>query len=348
MRLAPFAGALAVAAVAAGCGGGAGGGSAPVAPIRTIGSPTPTPTASPVASGSPTATPTPSPTPSPTPTPPATLSISIVIPGSGSGTAFRRSPQYVSRGTQSIAVYDGRTLVYVGNVAPGTPPSITTVYVASGSTVVTGGSCSNGPPATCTVSITTSPGTHAFDLAAYNAAQSSSTLSGFILSEGELTVTLAPGPNPAQTLTPLGVASQAQFVPPTLTYRLNGNGPFVGIIGTSYTFQYAINDTSGNQIVQPGNYDNGPVTIAETDGGNIVTMTPVSQSSPPPATGNQTFTVTCANNGTATFTASARTSPTTAYASGITYNSSNYGGGTLGTTTLQCVPNSATQPVTVQ
>jgi hypothetical protein len=100
--------------------------------------------------------------------------------------------------------------------------------------------------------------------------------------------------------------------------------------------------------VQPGDYDNGPVTIAETDGNNIVTMTPVSQTTPPAATGAQSFTVTCQNNGTATFTAAAKTKPNTAYASGLTYSATNYPTGAIGTTTLQCVPNSATLPVTVQ
>jgi hypothetical protein len=142
-------------------------------------------------------------------------------------------------------------------------------------------------------------------------------------------------------------------VGPTLTQRLNGTGALVGIIGTTYTFQYAIDDASqpapGFQIVQPpAAYDNGPVTIAETDGGNIVTMTPVSQSSPPASAGLQSFTVTCANSGTATITASAKNKPNTTYASGLTYSATNYSSGTLGTTTLQCAPGSATLPVTIQ
>jgi len=138
-----------------------------------------------------------------------------------------------------------------------------------------------------------------------------------------------------------------------LTLRLNGTGPLVGIIGTSYTINYTINDSSnaqagGYQIVQPGDYDNGPVTITETDGGNIVTMTPISQSSPPPSTGPQSFNVTCLNNGTATITASAKTRPNATYASSLTYSATNYPTGAIGSTTLQCVPNSATLPVTVQ
>jgi hypothetical protein len=77
-------------------------------------------------------------------------------------------------------------------------------------------------------------------------------------------------------------------------------------------------------------------------------MTPVSQSSPPASAGYQSFTVTCQNSGTATITAAAKTKPNTAYASGLTYSANNYPTGTLGTTTLQCAPGSATLPVTVQ
>ena len=68
----------------------------------------------------------------------------------------------------------------------------------------------------------------------------------------------------------------------------------------------------------------------------------------PATAGAQSFSVTCQNNGTATITASAKNKPNATYASGLTYSASNYPGTTIGTITLQCVPNSATLPVTVQ
>ena len=115
------------------------------------------------------------------------------------------------------------------------------------------------------------------------------TFTGVILSEGELVVDARRRDEPGQTITLLGVADRAVFTGPVLTQHLNGNGPLVGIIGTTYTFQYASTIVErvagGYQIVQPGNYDNGPVTIAETDGGNIVTMTAISQTTPPAAAG---------------------------------------------------------------
>jgi len=299
----------------------------------------------------------------------ATFPLSFVIPNKTvQVTSTARAPRYASQGTASVAVYDGATLIYVANYAQAT--QFTTVYLKTGTTSVTSGSCVAGTSSqTCTVTIATTIGAHTFDVITYPVSQGTQsapslirspddvgtipTFAGVILAEGELSVTLVAGTNPGQTITPLGVADRANLGVSGLTLRLNGTGPLVGIIGTSYTINYTINDSSnavsgGYQIVQPGDYDNGPVTIAETDGGNIVTMTPISQSTPPAATGPQSFSVTCQNNGTATITAAAKTKPNATYASGLTYSATNYPTGTIGSTTLQCVPNSATLPVTVQ
>jgi hypothetical protein len=330
--------AFAFAFALAGCAGGGGGSGAPVAPI-----------AGPIVPGT------------------ATFPLSVTIPNRVvpvSSTA--RSPQYVSPGTASVAAYDGSTLIYVGNYTQAT--GFTTVYAKTGTTSVTAGTCvAAGSSQTCTLTITTTIGAHTFGVVTYPVAQGQQgssnarspldigtipTFTGVILSEGELAVTLSPGNNPGQTITLLGVADRASFGI-TLTQRLNGTGPLVGVIGTTYTVQYLITDSSnaqagGYQIVQPGDYDNGPVTITETDGGAILTMTPISQSTPPASAGAQTFNVTCANSGTATITAAAKNKPNTAYASGLTYSATNYPTGTIGTTTLQCVPNSATLPITIQ
>jgi hypothetical protein len=325
---------LAAVALAAGlsaCSGGGGGSGAPAAPISA-----------PFVAST------------------GTLSLSFTVATttapSVSSSSAARAPRYVSPGTASLTLYDGATLIYVANAASTT---LTTVYAnpASTSSVISG-SCNSSNPPTCTFTVQASLGAHTFGVVTYPTPQTSANLStaptftGVILAEGELAVTIASGTNAAQTIAPLGVADRAFFSGPALTQRLNGNGALVGIIGTTYTIQYAIDDastvTNGYQIVLPGAYDNGPVTISETDSGNIVTMTPVSQSSPPASAGLQSFTVTCQNNGTATITAAAKNKPNTTYASGLTYSATNYPSGTIGTTTLQCVPNSATLPVTVQ
>jgi hypothetical protein len=333
MRAQQIIAAALVAAVAA-CGGGGNGGSGqPVAPINAPFVPS-------------------------TGTVPISFTVATTVnpTPAATGTSSARAPRYVSPGTASVAIYDGATLIYVANVSA--PATFTTVYANSATTTVTGSSCTTATPPTCTITVQTSLGAHTFGFVTYPGTQSSAntstppSFSGVILAEGELAVTVVAGTNPAQTIVPLGVADRAVFNGPVLTQHLNGNGPLVGVIGTTYTIQYAIDDSAnvpnGYQIVQPGAYDNGPVTIAETDGGGIVTMTPVSQSTPPPSAGLQSFSVTCANSGTATFTASAKTKPNTAYASGLTYTANNYPSATLGTTTLQCVPASATLPITVQ
>ena len=338
--LVPFAAAFALAFALGGCSGGGGSG-APVAPI-----------AGPVVPST------------------ATFPLSFVVPLKPIiSTSTARAPRYTSPGTASVAVYDGPTLIYVGNYSQATT-QVTTVYGKTGTTTVISGTCVAGSSAqTCTLTISTTLGAHTFGVITYPVSQGSQqtgalarspddvgtipTFAGVILAENELLVTLVAGTNPGQTITLLGVADRANMAVAGLTLRLNGTGPLVGIIGTSYTVNYTINDSSnsvigGYQIIQPGDYDNGPVTIAETDGGNIVTMTPVSQTTPPAAANPQSFTVTCQNNGTATITATAKTKPNTTYASGLTYSATNYPTGTIGTTTLQCVPNSATLPVTVQ
>lgn len=325
--------ALALGALLAGCGGGGSGASGqPVAPINAPFVPS-------------------------TGTVPISFTVAATTNPTTGGpvSSAARAPRYVSPGTASVAVYDGATLIYVANVAP--PATLTTVYANSANTTIVSGTCTSSTPPTCTITVQTSLGAHTFGFVTYPVAQTSANAStppaftGVILAEGELAVTVVAGTNPGQTIVPLGVADRAFFSGPVLTQRLNGTGPLVGVIGTSYTIQYAIDDSAsvpnGYQIVQPGAYDNGPVTIAETDGGGIVTMTPVSQSSPPASAGLQSFSVTCANSGTATITASAQTKPNTTYASGLTYTSANYPSATLGTTTLQCVSASGTLPITV-
>src|SRR5665213_945685 len=74
---------------------------------------------------------------SPTPTPPtvATFPLSLVIPTRIVSTAAR-SPRYVSQGTASFAVYDGTTLLFVGNYNQSANPQITTVFAKTGTTGV--------------------------------------------------------------------------------------------------------------------------------------------------------------------------------------------------------------------
>jgi hypothetical protein len=315
MRTAPLA-ILALTLALAACGGGGG-----VAPVS-----------SPAAPMSPAG-------------PPATMSIAISIANPKTTSAAARTPQYLSDGTMALAIYDGATLLYVGNlfVTPG--PAFSTLYAKSGSTTVTPGDCVKGPlRATCTLTVNTTAGPHTFGMTAYGELQGGvvlpgstqrtvldtgtpPTFTGLILSEGELSMTAVGGANPAQTITLLGVADITQWF-----------GPQTASFNQTATIGYIVQDARSGQIVLPGDtYDNGPVTITASPSG-ILTFTPVTQTTPPATNGSQTFDVKCTSGsgGLVTFTASAGTHPNATYAKGLTYNSSNYSNGTLSTRTFRC------------
>ena len=97
----------------------------------------------------------------------ATFPLSFVIPAKPViPTSVARAPRYTSPGTASVAVYDGATLIYVGNYTP--PTTIATVYGKTGSTTVTSGACTAGTSSqTCTLTISTSIGAHTFGVVTY-------------------------------------------------------------------------------------------------------------------------------------------------------------------------------------
>jgi hypothetical protein len=295
----------------------------------------------------------------------ATVSLSISFP-KRSTSGHGRRPQYVSPGTESFAFYDGSELVYAGNIDLAAQQQFSTVYASSGPTTLTPGSCTdNSTTDVCTATITTQPGRHVFDMIAYPTTQGASaspspqpssqpssnrrrtmdigtppTFTGVILSEGELVDSLSPGPNPGATLTMLGVASDAEISAPEET-EIAYNG--------SASFPFQVLDSAGYQILTPGTYDNGPVTLTASNPG-IVTITPSSFASPPSSPGDQSFSVACTNpnGGSVTVSMNAKTAPNTTYASNLAYSPSNYSPGTIATTVVSCDAQASTQPITVQ
>jgi hypothetical protein len=285
----------------------------------------------------------------------ATIPMTIAIPTRGSS-GSARTARFLSPGTGALALYDGSTLIYVANLSLDSSTQFTTVYAKSGSTTVAPGSCTfTNSTATCTLTITSTIGAHKFDIIAYPGSQGQQqaqaagrrvldtgtppTFTGVISSEGEISVTLNPGTNPGQTLTMLGVASRVLIAGPA-------NGPY----NQATLFGYRIQDSTNSQIVQPGAaYDNGPITITAAPAG-IVTISPNSIATPPASVGDQNFNVTCVNasGGAVTISFNARTTPNTAYASALTYTTSNYSGAVIATQPFSCDPSTATIPITVQ
>jgi hypothetical protein len=271
-------------------------------------------------------------------------SLAISIPNRKPSSAAR-TPSYVDSGTKALAVYDGATLVYAANIDLTSATPFTTLYATSSGTTVAPGGCTRGNlTSTCTFTLTAAAGPHTFGLTTYVDLQGGvtppesirrkvsdtgtpPTFTGIIVSEGELTMQVVGGPNAPQTITLLGVADIAQWY-----------GPQTASFNQTATVGYEIQDAGSSQIVTPGNtYDNGPVTITASPSG-LVTFTPISQTTPPSINGSQTFDITCTSSsgGQVTFTASAGTHPNTAYASGLTYSSSNYSNGTLSQRGFRC------------
>ena len=269
---------------------------------------------------------------------PMVLSIPLRAPS-----AAARAPRFFSPSAGSLTIYDGATLIYVANLALDSTPAFTTVYARSGGTTVAFGTCSfTSALATCTLTLTATIGAHKFDILVYPGAQpagSPPVIAGVISSEGEISALLSPGTNTGQTLTMLGVASKVTIA-----------GPAHGPYNQATQFGYRILDSTNAQIVLPGgDYDNGPITITAAPAG-VVTIAPNSIAAPPASVGDQTFNVTCVNasGGAVTISFNAQTSPTTAYASGLTYTAANYSAATIATTPFSCDPSSSTIPITVQ
>lgn len=330
-----LASAIALAACGGGGGGASGPASAPAVPVATA-----APTA-PAALGS--------------------ISMSIAIPRGKTPSGTARAPRFLSPGAAALAVYDGPTLIYVANLDLDGGNQFSTVYAKSGSTTAAPGSCTfTSSTAICNLTLTSTVGTHKFDLIVYpqfqgvqgspspQTAPLGRTVSdtgtvpafvGVISSEGELSVTLSPGLNPGQTMTLLGVADQVIFA-----------GLSEAAFNETVTYGYRIEDSTNAQIVLPGNaYDNGPVTITASPAG-VVTITPSSIATPPSNVADQNFGVQCVNaaGGNVTISFNAKTSPNTAYASALTYSTGNYSGAVIQTSPFTCDAQPATIPITVQ
>ena len=306
----------------------------------------------------------------------ATTTMTLAFPkpakASQRAVASARAPRYVSTGTRSFALFDGPAEVYVGNIDLEGYVA-TDVYDGGGPTSITGVTCAPGSNFfTCTFTVSTTAGPHAFDIQTYSefqgnqkatgrsrspfaarrpaisVAPSSSpspaasplpfALNGYILSEGELAVTLAGGTNQPATLHLLGVAFGASFEAPSeVAYN------------DTATIDYEIDDASSDEILQPNPYDNGPVTITASPPG-IVTFTPLSLTTPPADSTTQSFQIQCtgAAGGTVTFTANAGAAPSATYASGLAYSSSNYATPPLGSVSVTCAALSGTVPITLE
>ena len=260
-----------------------------------------------------------------------------------------RRPSFITPGLQSLALYDGAVLIYVANVDLSASQQFTTVYENpdhNGRDAVTPGSCTNNTSTeTCQLVIEAKPGDHTYGLIAYPGPQTANTgnappaFTGVISSEGQVFVTVAPHTTTSASIVMAGVASNAFL-----------SGPEEAAFGQMVQFNYEIEDSTPLQILTPGAYDNGPVTISASPSGIVTITPPTSFDTPASSPGMQTFSVTCTNpsGGAVGLSLQAGTQPNTVYASGLTYSPVNYSSGELASAFLSCDPAPTTIPITVQ
>jgi hypothetical protein len=259
-----------------------------------------------------------------------------------------RRPSFITPGLQSVALYDSTTLVWVANVDLAATQQFTTVYANPNPrySVTPGGCTNNSTTETCQLQVDAKPGPHTFDLIAYPVAQTATpgggppVFIGVISSEGEVSAQIHPHDVVNASLVMLGVASGAS---------LSGSADEAAF-GQTVQYSYEILDSTPLQILTPGAYDNGPVTISVVPS-NVATVTPpTSFASPASSPGPQTFSVTCdnPNGGAASVVLQANAQPNTAYASGLSYSTVNYSSGILASAVLVCDATPATLPITVQ
>ncbi|HEX3464475.1 MAG TPA: hypothetical protein VHS78_10550 [Candidatus Elarobacter sp.] len=261
-----------------------------------------------------------------------------------------RRPSFITPGLRSLAVYDGATLKYVANVdLTASSPQFTTVYADPNGkprfNFISGACTNNATTETCQIQIESRPGDHTLGLIAYPVPQTAPSgggppaFTGVISSEGQVAVTLHPNETVAASVVMLGVASNG-FI----------SGPDEAAYNQTVQFSYQIQDSTPLQIVSPGAYDNGPVTISAAPDGVVTITQPASFASPAASAGTQTFSVTCSspNGGPVGLRMLAGSQPATAYASALTYSDSNYSSGQLVSAVLNCGSTPATLPVTVE
>jgi hypothetical protein len=275
----------------------------------------------------------------------------VAVTASGkqrSAASGTRRPSFITPGLQSLAIYDGATLIYVANVNLAASPQFTTVYAnpdKNGRDTVIPGTCTNNSTTeTCQLEIDAKPGDHTYDLIAYPGSQTAAPAGppafvGVISSEGEVSVKVHPHDTVPASLVMLGVASNAYLA-----------GPDEAANNQTVQFNYQIWDSTPLQILTPGAYDNGPVTISAAPDGVATIAPPTSFASPASSPGTQTFSVTCVNpnGGGAVISLQAGVQPNTSYASGLTYSAANYSAGVLASSVLVCDASPATIPITVQ
>jgi predicted small lipoprotein YifL len=209
--------------------------------------------------------------------------------------ATKRSPQYLSPGTDKIAIMlDKKEIVTDQEVAnfnnAGPSGNGTFTDPTTGSTFQISYDATNPAYYQVDVNITTTPGTHEFGVVIKSGTPA------YVLSEGQGTYTLSPTPpgGTAQNLGQLllkGVMASAYIECDTAAENTDTTGQCSnyanftpatgGAFGGAYAFTAVAADYDGFPIVYqltgspatPASFDNGSYSVVETDAGSVVTIT---------------------------------------------------------------------------
>jgi hypothetical protein len=282
----------------------------------------------------------------------ATATISFRVPAPPDGTApssSARSPRYISPGTDKLTLIIDGVKAFNNQSIFNTGPAQT--YTSSdGNTVVVLNNSISGADFVFVATIDTLPGNHTFGVALISGTPA------IVMSEGQATYALLPGPNNPQALTLKGVIGSGYIQCDSDAHNLLGNGCANSFNTTTalYTLTAVAADYNGFPIPnQTGvGFDNGSTgfSVVATSGGSNITLsnngpftTPGTQLTAGPSgswyvdgafTYGQPFNVQCVHLGTATLGLTNPQQGPTSPLTGLTYtyfppnpqSSSNYPG----------------------
>lgn len=245
----------------AACGGGGGGSG----PSGVISPPTTAPTSAPQGNR-------------------ATTTITFRVPAPPDGSApssGQRSPRYISPGTDKLTlIIDGVKAFNSTQISnTGGPQNYTS---GDGNTIVTLNNTQSGADFVFVATIDTLPGNHTLGVALISGTPA------IVMSEGQATYALSPGPNAPQSLTLKGVLGSGYIECGSDAGNLANNG-CSGSFDTNtglYTLTAVGADYNGFPIVyQAGvNFDNGGFSVVATSGGSNIAL---SNNGPFTSPGNQ-------------------------------------------------------------
>jgi hypothetical protein len=232
-------------------------------------------TAGPIPSAPPAATPTNRPSPSPQPTAAsaatATVSFKVPLPPATTSSGALR-PQYISPGSNFLNILIDGTLAFSAvQIYTYTNRGQTYSYTSDDkNTTATLSGTISGAYFVWTLAVDTLPGKHTFGV------NITGNIPPIVLSEGQATYTLAPGPNTAQNLSLNGVLGSYYIqcdTPANIALNNGCAGSFDPTTG-SYTLTAVAADFEGFPIPNQNiPFDNGTFTVVETSATKILTLT---------------------------------------------------------------------------